>query len=86
MVIGTRKINSNVHPGAILQSNQKPRRNKKQIEEDKARAAGLAKAAEEEAAAKYQSALACVAELRVAVEMDEQDIQAHTLRPDLRAR
>jgi hypothetical protein len=85
MVIGTRKTNSGVHPGAILQNtNRKPRRTRKQIEEDKARAAELAKAAKEEATAKYQSALTRVAELRAAVEMDEQDIHAHTLRPDLR--
>ena len=86
MVLGTRKMNSNVHPGAILQSNRKPRRTRKQVEEDKVRAAELAKATEEKAAAEYQSALTRVAELRKAVEMNEQDIRAHTLRPDLCAR
>jgi hypothetical protein len=83
MVIGTRKKNSSVHPGAILQNNYKLRRTKKQIEEDKAQAAASAKAAEEEAAAKYKSTLARIAELRAAVESDEQEVRAHTLRPDL---
>ena len=67
-------------------TNRKPRRTKKQIEDDRARAEAVAKAAEEEATAKYQSALTRVAELRAGVEADEQDIQVHTLRPDLRAR
>jgi hypothetical protein len=58
MVIGTRKTNSNVHPGAILQNNRKPRHTRKQIEEDKTRAVASVIAAEEEAAAKYQSTLA----------------------------
>jgi hypothetical protein len=86
MVIGTRKTNSNVHPGAVLQNNRKPRRSKKQIEEDKAREAASTAAAEVDAAAKHQSTLARIAELRAIVESDERDVQAHTLRPDLRAR
>jgi hypothetical protein len=83
MVIGTRKANVNVHPGAILQNDRQPRRTRKQIEEDKAVAAAKAMAKEEEAAAKYRSVLDRVAELGKAVEKDEQGIQAHTLRPDL---
>jgi hypothetical protein len=87
MVIGTRKSNSSVHPGAILQNtNRKPRRNRKQIDEDKARAAVSTAVAEEEAAAKHQYALTRIAELQAAVNLDEDDVRAHTLRPDLRVR
>lgn len=87
MVIGTRKTNTSVHPGAILQNtNRKPRRTRKQIDEDKARAAASTVVAQKEAAAKQQYALTRIAELQAAVESDENDIRAHTLRPDLCAR
>ena len=86
MVIGTRKTNSSVHPGAILQNPRKPRRSKKQMEEDKARKAALTAAAEVDTATKYQSTLARIAELQAIVENNEQDVRAHTLRPDLRVR
>ena len=85
MVIGTRKKNTNVHPGAILQSNRQPRRTRKEMEEAKAHTAAKAIAAEEEAAAKYQSVLKRIAELEAMSRNEEDDIQAHSLRPDLGA-
>ena len=84
MVIGTCKTNSDVHPGEILQNSCKPRRTRKQIEEDKAQAAASASMAEQEVAVKYQSTLAHIAELQGAVETNEHDVWANTLRPDLR--
>jgi hypothetical protein len=83
-MVGTCKTNFSVHPGAILQNNCKPRHTKQQIEKDKAEAAALAIMAEKDAAAKYQSVRTRIAELQVAVEMEEQEVSANTLRPDLR--
>ena len=85
MVISTRKTNADIHPGAILQSNRQPRRTRKQIEEDEAKAAAMAIAAEAKTAAKYQAMLERIAELKAEVEKDEQRVQEFVLRPDLAA-
>ena len=80
MPITTRKSNANVHPGRIVLGNQKqPRRSRKQIEEDAARAKAAAVArAEEEVVCNRR-----IAEVEDAIELNEEQVRIHTNRPDL---
>jgi hypothetical protein len=80
MPIRTRKSNAGVHPGRIVLGNQRPRRTRQQIEEDDARkkAATIARREEEEGRNRH------IAEVEDAIELNEEQVRIHAIRPDLR--
>ncbi len=86
MPVTTRKTNAEVHPGRVLIESQQPRRTKKQIEEDDARASAAAQDREVKATAKLRAVAECIAYLEDMVALAEMDSQTHAQRPDLHYR
>ena len=84
MPVVTRETNANAHPGHIVQRVQWKKRTKQEIADDNAKAKAKAIAAKQEAASKHQAVISTIARLRASVEREEEAIQAHAHRPDLR--
>ncbi|KAI9443940.1 hypothetical protein H4582DRAFT_2053702 [Lactarius indigo] len=80
----TRASNADAHPGCIIMESQQTRRPRKQIEEDEARAKAVAIATRKGVKARHHEAIAMIATTEDSMEQDEEDLQTHSVRPDLR--
>src|SRR6266702_2095123 len=84
MPVRTRSSNADAHPGCVVTDNKQTRRSKKQIEEDNTRKKAVAIAASKEAKAKHRAAITKIATVEDSIEQDEEELQVHSTRPDLR--
>ncbi|KAI9430410.1 hypothetical protein H4582DRAFT_2086922 [Lactarius indigo] len=84
MPVSTRASNADAHPGRIIMESQQTRRPRKQIEEDEARAKAVAIATRKGVEARHREAIATIATTEDSMEQDEEDLQTHSVRPDLR--
>ncbi len=84
MPVGTRASNAEAHPGRIVLETQQVRRTRKQVDEDEARRKAVAIATRKEAEARHQASIEKIALTEDSIEQDEEEIQRHSSRPDLR--
>ena len=83
-MVDTRKSNATKHPGMLVAEAKQQRWTRKQMEKDKARTKAAAIAAKEQASAEHRAIITQVADIMDSVARVEEEIQAHTNRPDLR--
>ncbi|KAI9442593.1 hypothetical protein H4582DRAFT_2073157 [Lactarius indigo] len=84
MPVSTHASNADAHPGRIIMESQQTRRPRKQIEEDEARAKAVAIATRKGVEARHREAIATIATTEDSMEQDKEDLQTHSVRPDLR--